>query len=207
MMTKGASHGLNVAAAAARYLVSTVAGLRGLMAQGMNRDIIKRQLDRLTRELPAKRAAIDAVADELKGTRTCAVHLGDIVAPTAHQATVAMVLALNREWFAFRVSGPKPVQVWPAADAVIAEIELELAKAKASREAPDIDDSAWPRQTQVAKELGVSRTEVQRMIVRRDLRTNGKRGHDCRIDPTSILAYCKRKGLSYTWNGDGKEEL
>ena len=31
--------------------------------------------------------------------------------------------------------------------------------------------------------------------------TNGKTGHDCRVDPASILQYCEQNGA--VWNDDG----
>jgi hypothetical protein len=59
-------------------------------------------------------------------------------------------------------------------------------------------ESGWFRQADVAKRLGYSKMKITRMVRRGELRTNGKTGHACRVDPLSILEYCEREGV--TWN-------
>lgn len=60
------------------------------------------------------------------------------------------------------------------------------------------DGEGWPNQTTVAKKLGTNLTDIRRKIERGELKTNGKSGRDCRIEPASILEYCNREGA--TWN-------
>ncbi|MHB8955444.1 MAG: hypothetical protein ACYC4U_20900 [Pirellulaceae bacterium] len=59
------------------------------------------------------------------------------------------------------------------------------------------EDAAWPKQADVARQLGKERYEVQRLIVAGELRTNNKRRHKCRVDPASVLEYCDRNGVQY----------
>jgi hypothetical protein len=125
---------LNAAAAAARGLASMVSAIRGLMAAGAREDTIKRLTDQLNDKYEEAQASIQTVVMELRLTRDCAVQLGDVVAPTAHEAAEEMVRALNRERFGVEVIGRKQMQVWPDADKVMAEIELELTKARHHRE-------------------------------------------------------------------------
>lgn len=61
----------------------------------------------------------------------------------------------------------------------------------------------WPSQTQAARNMGLKRYEVNRLIEREELETNGKTGHACRGDPASILAYCTQNGIP--WNGDSED--
>jgi hypothetical protein len=89
---------LDSAAADARYLAHTAASIRAMRAADAPPAAIKWMLVELNKRLPAAREAIDPVRAELRLTRDRAVRLGDIVAPTAHEAAVKMVYALNREW-------------------------------------------------------------------------------------------------------------
>jgi len=59
-------------------------------------------------------------------------------------------------------------------------------------------DEKWPTQTDVARGLRISKPTVKRMIERDELHTNRQTGHKLRIDPASVLEYCKREGA--TWN-------
>jgi hypothetical protein len=69
------------------------------------------------------------------------------------------------------------------------------------------DTSDWPTQAEVARKLGGEnnsrefdrlKTTVARLINSRKLKTNGKTGRECRVDPASIFAYCKKEGMA--WN-------
>lgn len=57
----------------------------------------------------------------------------------------------------------------------------------------------WPKQSEVADQLGMKdqRYRITRLIDAGELRTNNKQGHQCRVDPASVLDYCNRKGISY----------
>src|SRR5262249_46884773 len=94
---------------------------------------VKRLHAELSQRYPNDRAAIGAVERELRLVRDRAVRLGDIVAPTAHEATIKMVFALNRERLGDEVIGHSQVRAWPDVDEVLAEIELEQAKARSGR--------------------------------------------------------------------------
>jgi hypothetical protein len=59
-------------------------------------------------------------------------------------------------------------------------------------------DQAWPNQTEVAKGLGTNKTQIGRLIDSGELKTNEKPGRACRVDPASILDYCKSRGVA--WN-------
>jgi DNA-binding MarR family transcriptional regulator len=123
----------------ARLLVSVVRMIRGLPTTGAKDSTIKELLGALAQDYLAAEDAIKAVKMELRLTRNSAVCLGDITAPTAHEATLKMVQALNRELAAreqvvFEIIGRKNVQTWPDPDTVISEIELETTKAKVFRE-------------------------------------------------------------------------
>lgn len=61
-------------------------------------------------------------------------------------------------------------------------------------------DADWPRQAEVARRLGFTkngRWQVSRLIEKGRLKTNGKTRNACRVDPASILAYCKAEGIAY----------
>jgi hypothetical protein len=61
-------------------------------------------------------------------------------------------------------------------------------------------DADWPTQTEVAVDLGFKKRErwrVNRLIQEGRLKTNGKVGRNCRIDPASITSYCKAEGIAY----------
>lgn len=124
---------LDAAASAARYLASMAASIRALPAAGATEDTIKRLTTELNQRYPDAHAAIRAVAIELRRARDRSAVIGDIVAPTAHEVALEMVHTLNRERFGVEIVGRKCVEVWPNADQVIAEIELEYEKAKHAR--------------------------------------------------------------------------
>lgn len=60
---------------------------------------------------------------------------------------------------------------------------------------PVVDN--WPRQADVARGFGMGKMEVHRLIEKGELLTNGKTGHDCRVNPASILEYCDKYGIAY----------
>jgi hypothetical protein len=126
---------LDVAAREARYLASTVSAIRALPTAGASEVAITRLDAELKQRFEAAYQAIMAVAAELRLVRDRAAKFGDIIAPTAHEAALEMVLALNRERFGsgFQIIGRKCIEVWPNADEVIAEIDLETTKARARR--------------------------------------------------------------------------
>lgn len=85
-------------------------------------------------------------------------------------------------------------------DAVYAALKQELYVPK-----PKTDDSNWLTQAKVVRGLGkymkgsnAGQQEVSRLCAKGLLRTNGKNGKRCRIDPASVLEYCQRNGIS--WN-------
>lgn len=125
---------LESAANAARYLASMSASIRGLMEDDEDANVITKLRRELNQSYADAREAIRNVAMELRRTRDSAVRLGDVVAPTAHEAAIEMVQVLNRERFVVEVISRKQVTVWPDADEVAAEIELEFTKAKDRRE-------------------------------------------------------------------------
>lgn len=68
------------------------------------------------------------------------------------------------------------------------------------RKAPPLDGvlrDEWPRQAKVAAGLSLSRPQIKRLIEAGELQSNGLSGHDCRVDPASVLKYCDRKGVRY----------
>src|SRR5262249_27912798 len=104
---------LDAAATAARYLATAAASIRALPAAGATEDTIKRLTDELSQNYPDAREAIRAVAMEIRRTRACAFTFGDVVAPTAHEAALEMVYALNRERFGVEIVGCGPLRAWP----------------------------------------------------------------------------------------------
>jgi hypothetical protein len=130
---------LTNAALAARFLASTVPCIRDL-PEGQARERVLKQLDCI---FNACQEDIRKVEMELAQTRNRTVRLGDFVAPTAHELTIKMVYALNQErfnviglagverrQFQYEIIGRKEIVEWPSTEEVIAEIELEYAKAK-----------------------------------------------------------------------------
>jgi len=62
------------------------------------------------------------------------------------------------------------------------------------------DDAQWPTPVEAAIGLGFgkkNRMSVHRLIRRGELKTNGAKGKGCRVDPVSILTYCKKEGIAY----------
>lgn len=94
-------------------------------------------------------------------------------------------------------------RTWEGA-AALAMYEMRTAeKLSTENQLPQqvIDDRNWLTQVQVRIGLGWDenrKMEVSRLCKEGVLRTNGKRGRECRVDPASVLEYCNRKGL--TWN-------
>jgi hypothetical protein len=128
---------LEAAAQAARYLVSTAACIRGLIADGESEKIITELKRELNQKLTEASKAIRNVEMELRRTRTNAFRIGDISAPTAHEAAIKIVHGMNREWFGSGleiVGDRKRIVTLPELDEVRAEITLEHVRAKDSRE-------------------------------------------------------------------------
>lgn len=122
------------ATSAARSLASMVAAIRGLAASGASKHIVTRLHVELNKKYPAAFGAIAAAAMELRRLRGAAVRFGDVVAPTAHEAAVVMLYALNRELLGVEIVSRKLLQTWPDADEVLAEITLEHTWAIDARE-------------------------------------------------------------------------
>jgi len=62
---------------------------------------------------------------------------------------------------------------------------------------PAQDDSEWPRFSDTARRLVITKTTFYRMLEKGEFLDNGKKGRQRRIDPSSILDYCKRTGTTY----------
>jgi len=73
---------------------------------------------------------------------------------------------------------------------------------RCDRTLPDQSANNWPTQARVARMLNGDGTHknprvlVARLIEREILKTNGKTGHNCRIDPESLMDYLERIGRS-----------
>ena len=57
--------------------------------------------------------------------------------------------------------------------------------------------SEWPTITEVAKRLGENKGTVSRLIRKGRLKDNGLKNRQRRIDPATVLEYCKAKGITY----------
>jgi hypothetical protein len=169
---------LDAAARAARYLSSGVSSIRALAAAGVGEEAVQRLATRLSEDYSGARDAIHAVAMELRLTRDSSVRLGDIVAPTAHEAAVAMVYALNMERFGeslgIQVLGRERVQVWPDQSVVSAEIQLESTKARYRRDQASAASTSGGRSIEATTKrvVGISTPEVAERLER--LRTQGE---------------------------------
>src|SRR5262249_44885000 len=132
---------LEAAARAARCLATAAGGIHALMTTNPSSNAATELSNDLSDIYPEAREAIDRVRAELRLTRDQGVRLGDIAAPTAHEAALEMVhavnrercremvVAVNRERYRVEMIGDQ-VQMWPLAREVTAEIELELERAK-----------------------------------------------------------------------------
>lgn len=150
---------LNAAAVCARSLASEVATLRALIAKNFDPEVIQRSHKAVNKLYFTARDCIRAVAPELRCVRREAAHFGDMSAPTAHELTIEMLLAINRELEGIEIIGRKKIKDWPDCDLVLAEVELELTKAKLAREyLPARSPSEW------AKALRVSHDTLNRYI-------------------------------------------
>ena len=163
---------LRAAASAARYFASTVAAIRALPAAGAGNDTVMRLARELSRRYDDLRAAIGAVSAELRQTRSCVFRAGDFVAPSAHEAAVKMVHALNRELFGDQIGleivGRKRVEAWPDVEDVTAEIEWEFTRAAAYREGkpattwtPYKGVGEWAREFHVGRNTMATRLRKQ----------------------------------------------
>jgi hypothetical protein len=65
--------------------------------------------------------------------------------------------------------------------------------AKAEQVITTRPDDDWPNQTEAAERLKIVPQNVGRAIKAGKLRSNGKRGHACRVDPASILEYQRER--------------
>lgn len=141
---------LKAAANAARYLAHTVSTIRTLATAGA--DLAARRLFiELNERFPEACKTISAVEMELRQARKAeaVVQFGDITAPTAHEASIRMVFALNQELMrkadgrfyvrandqpdakiiAFELLGEPVVRTWPHVRVVTDTIDLEYATA------------------------------------------------------------------------------
>lgn len=55
----------------------------------------------------------------------------------------------------------------------------------------------WPTISKVARGLGENKGTVSRLISRGELRDNGLKKTERRIDPSSVLEYCRATGIAY----------
>lgn len=149
---------LDAAAREAIRLASAVAAIRGLRAISANAAKTKRLVTELNQSFPAARSTIEAAELELRRTRDAIVRLGDIVAQTAHEASVEMVLALNRELYGVEFVDRGNVKNWPDVREVIAEIQLEETKAKLLR------DSAKPSKRRTGRPKKTERDSATKLI-------------------------------------------
>ncbi len=77
----------------------------------------------------------------------------------------------------------------PAQEAVAIPSEITVSPAQ--------DDSEWPRFSDTATRLDIAKSNFSRLLDKGEFLDNGKKGHQRRIDPSSILDYCKRTGTTY----------
>lgn len=92
-------------------------------------------------------------------------------------------------WMAESVSPKVP------GDAGFAQQESEATIADAAdSESPFAN---WPRITDVAGGLDRNRGEIARLLRRGILLDNGETGAKRRVDPASVIAYCKSEGIAY----------
>jgi len=154
---------LEAAAGAAHYLASTVANIVGLRAEE-DTQVADKLYDELIKNLPTARVAIGKVVAELRCTRAGAARFGDITAPTANEVAVRMVYALNRQRFGVEPNlvGRKAVEAWPDADAVIAETEIELDKARRARGSAEWSEAKSPAEWR--QQFGISHTTLKRHV-------------------------------------------
>lgn len=66
-----------------------------------------------------------------------------------------------------------------------------------AQQARAMDSSSWPSQAEAARRFGFNPMKIHRLIKKEALQTNGKEGRECRIDPSSILKYCDKEGVTY----------
>lgn len=63
--------------------------------------------------------------------------------------------------------------------------------------APTVDDSSWPGQREVARRLLRNPGDIARLLKEKKLRDNGKTGRDRKVDPASVLEYCRIEDVAY----------
>jgi hypothetical protein len=154
---------LDAASKSASYLAGMAGPLYDLLVEGNARHWVKDQIAEVNRKLPEARAAIHKMQDEFRWTRDSALHLGDVVASTAHEFAVQMVFLLNRRLFGIEVVGER-VEIWPNHVAVVAEIDLENARAtlfrmrSGIREQPTIRRLGRPKKAESTLEAKVIAT-------------------------------------------------
>jgi hypothetical protein len=140
---------LNAAACAARYLASSISGIRGMAAAGLPDAHIRRLAVDLNDAFEKQSDAIRTVELELRATRQSVAHFGDLISPSAHEIAIEMVFAFNLERFGPDIvvqAGPdsplkirlipldrKRIVAWPDLESLLAEIDLETARAQGTR--------------------------------------------------------------------------
>jgi hypothetical protein len=89
-------------------------------------------------------------------------------------------------------------QLWRDADVVVSRLRTKL-EIRPDKSMDDLIQSSgdWPKQAEVARQLGKRPWEISRLISAGELRTNGETGHRCRVDPASVLKYCARNGVAF----------
>jgi hypothetical protein len=100
-------------------------------------------------------------------------------------------LAICRQAIEQAATAGLPKLVGLHADLVVAMEDLRRGTHGTSKERHSEvrEDENWPNQTKTARILELERYKVNRLIKKGVLKTNGKSGRDCRVNPASIVGY------------------
>ena len=110
----------------------------------------------------------------------------------------------QQQWFATteqQLNGCTGPDFHALADGIQLERSLFTAAMKLKKSASD-NDAEWPTITEVANGFNTNKGTLSRWIKPGGLRDNGKKGSERRIDPLSIVEYCKAKQLVYSGDPD-----
>ena len=88
----------------------------------------------------------------------------------------------------------------PELEYILTESQQSVARAKSAT--TGTDDSNWPGQREVARRMDINPGNVSRLLRDGDLKDNGKTGSHRKVDPASVLEYCKAKKLTYNADCD-----
>lgn len=117
------------------------------------------------------------------------------------------ILSPESQLQAYQNAGlPTPEQnprwtIFPANVDALVVITDQGRAALAEHRVSAVDDSNWPTLAEVQRGLSLEHRMLPgRLIADGELRDNGKTGKARRVDPTSILDYCKRHGVD--WSGE-----